>query len=114
MSVLELGYVPWSPIVWVIALAVVTAVAYFFRSRGQKKYKKDTAQTRIFLCGEEVPDAEARHIRAHNIYWGFFETLEGYYDRIIRPHTGILNDYIAWLVAVIAISTIILLIAGQF
>jgi Na+/H+ antiporter NhaC len=112
MSVLELGYVPWSPIVWIIAIAVVTALAYLFRSQGQKKYKKDTAQTSIFLCGEEVPDAERRHIRAHNIYWGFFETLKGYYDRIIKPHTGIINDYIFLFIVVVAITALILFIAG--
>ena len=113
MSVIELGYVPWSPIVWVIAVVLVTIVAYLFRSRGQENYKKGTAQTSIFLCGEEVPEAEQRHVRAHNIYWGFFETLKGYYDRIIKPHTGIINDYIVLFVAVMAIVASILLIAGR-
>jgi len=113
MSILEFGYDFWKPIIWLIACVVMIAIAYFFRSRGQKKYKKDTAQTQIFLCGEEVPEAEQRHIKAHNVYWGFFETLKGYYDTVIKPHTGIVNDYMIWFVAVIAISAIILFIMGQ-
>jgi hypothetical protein len=87
-------------------------IVYFFRRRGQEGYKKDTDQARIFLSGEEVPEAEQRHIRVGNIYWGFFETLKEYYDVILKPHTGIINDYIIWFVAATAISVIILLIAG--
>jgi hypothetical protein len=87
-------------------------LVYFFRRRGQKAYKKGTDQARIFLCGEEVPEAGERHIRVGNIYWGFFETLKEYYNLILRPHTGVINDYILWFVAVTAISVLILLIAG--
>lgn len=110
MAILEFGYAFWNPIIWVIAFVVVTAIAYFFRSRGQKKYKKDTAQALIFLCGEEVPEPEQRHVRSSNVYWGFFETLKGYYNGVIRPHTGIVNDYVIWLIAIIAIIAIILFI----
>ncbi len=66
------GTASWSPIIWIIATIVVGAMVFFFRSRGQKKYKKDTDQAKIFLCGEEVPEPEYRHVKAHNIYWGFF------------------------------------------
>ena len=113
MLILELGFTFWKPIIWLIALAIMIVIAYLLRSRGQKQYKKDTDQTRIFLCGEEVPEAEQRHIRAHNIYWGFFEALKGYYDRLMKPHTGIVNDYMIWFVAIMAISTIIILITGE-
>jgi len=109
MLMLEFG---WDPIICVIAFVAVTIVVYLLRSQGEKKYKKGTDQAKIFLCGEEVPEAEWRHIRAHNIYWGFFETLKGYYDSIMRPHTGIINDYIAWFIGVIAISALALFIAG--
>ncbi|GAI42996.1 unnamed protein product [marine sediment metagenome] len=112
MSISGLAYSPWSPIFWLLAFVVVTIMAYFFRRRGQKKYKKDTEQTKIFLCGEEVPEAKQRHIRAHNVYWGFFETMKEYYDANIKAHTGIINDYIIWFLVLIAISAIILFIVG--
>jgi hypothetical protein len=111
-AILESGYAFWNPIILIIVFIVVMVVVYFFRRRGQKGYKKDTDQARIFLCGEEVPEAEQRHVRAGNIYWGFFETLKEYYNQILRPHTGIINDYILWFVAVTAICAIILLISG--
>lgn len=102
----------WNPLVCIIAFVVLIAGIYLFRSRGQKKYKKDTEQTRIFLCGEEVPEARQRHIRAHNVYWGFFQTMKEYYDTNIKAHTGIINDYVLWFLVVIAISAIVLFIMG--
>jgi hypothetical protein len=110
--ILGSGYAFWNPIVWIIAFIVMFIVVYFFRRRGQKGYKRDTDQTRIFLCGEEVPAAGERHIRVGNIYWGFFETLKGYYNQILRPHTGIINDYVLWFVAIAAVSALVLLVAG--
>jgi uncharacterized membrane protein len=110
--ILGSGYTFWNPLIWIIVFLVVMVMVYFFRRRGQKGYKKGTDQARIFLCGEEVPEAEQRHIRVGNIYWGFFETLKEYYNFILKPHTGIINDYILWFVVAIAITVIILLIAG--
>jgi len=110
--ILESGYPFWNPLIWIIVFLVVMVLAYFFRRQGQKGYKKDTAQARVFVCGEEVPEAGQRHIRVGNIYWGFFETLKDYYNQILRPHTGIINDYILWFVGITAISAIILVIAG--
>ena len=104
------GYEFWNPVVWLIAFAVLMALVFLFRSRGQAKYKKDTDQTRIFLCGEEVPEAGQRQVRGGNVYWGFFETLKEYYHGVVRPHTGVVNDYVIWFVAVTAISAIVLFI----
>ncbi len=108
--IVESGYEFWNPIIWLIAFAVVMVIVYFFRRRGEEKYKKGEDQAQIFLCGEEVPGAEQRQVRGDNAYWGFFETLKEYYDVIVRPHTGIVNDYVVWFIAVVAISAIILFV----
>jgi hypothetical protein len=110
--IFESAYAFWSPLVWIIVFLVVMIVVYLFRIQGRKEYKKDTDQTKVFLSGEEVPEAEERHIRVGHIYWGFFETLKGYYKQVLRIHTGIVNDYILWFVAIAAICAAILLIAG--
>ena len=104
------GYEFWNPIIWLIAFAVVMVIVYFFRRRGEGKYKKGEDQAQIFLCGEEVTGAEQRQVRGGNAYWGFLETLKEYYDGIVRPHTGIVNDYVVWFIAVVAISAIILFV----
>ena len=110
--IFENGYPYWNPLIWIIDFLVVAIIVYFFSKRGQKGYKKDTDQVRVFLAGEEVPEAEERHIRVGNIYWGFFETLKDYYKEMLRVHTGIINDYILWFVAITAVCAIIIVIAG--
>ena len=111
MSVLTYGYAVWSPIVWLVALLVLAVIALYVRSKGQKRYKKGTAQTDVFISGIQVPPAEQRHIPAHNVYWGFFEALKGFYNVMMRPHTGIINDYILWMLAVMALAVLILVLA---
>jgi len=108
LSVLTYGYAVWSPIVWLVVLLVTGVIALYVRSRGQKRYKKGTAQTDVFISGIQVPSAEQRHVPAHNIYWGFFEALKGFYSAMMRPHTGIINDYILWLVAVMVVTVLVL------
>lgn len=102
----------WNPVICIIAFAILIAIAYLFISRGQKKYKKGTAQTEVFLSGEEPPAEEQRHVKSHNIYWGFFQTLKEYYNPTVRAHTGIVNDFIIWLIAIAALTAVILLIAS--
>lgn len=112
MSVLGYGYAVWAPIIWVIALVVIGVMVLIWRNRGQKGYKKGTAQTDIFLSGAKVPPEEQRHVKSENIYWGFFESLRGLYSALMKPHTGIVNDYILWFVAVLAIAVLILVMTG--
>jgi len=111
--IFDAGYTFWNPLIWIIVFIVVAIIIYFFRRTGQKGYKKDTDKARVFLCGEEVPEAEERHIRVGNIYWGFFETLKEYYKQMVGVHTGIINDYVLWFVAVTAVCAIILVVAGR-
>ena len=111
MSVVTYGYAVWSPIVWLVALLVLAIITLYVRSKGQKRYKKGTAQTDVFISGIKVPPAEQRHIAAHNVYWGFFEALKRFYNVMMRPHTGIINDYILWMLAVMALSVLILVLA---
>jgi len=101
----------WNPVICIIAFVILIAVTFLFRSRGQKKYKEGTAQTEIFLSGEEPPAVEQIHIKSHNIYWGFFQALKQYYDPTVRAHTGIVNDFIIWLTAIAALTAVILLVA---
>lgn len=113
MSVLSYeGYAVWVPVVWIVALVVIGIIVLIWRNRGQKSYKKGTAQADIFLSGARVPPEDQRHVKADNIYWGFFEALKGFYSGIMKPHTGIINDYILWFVGALAIIVLILVLAS--
>ncbi len=112
MSILSYGYAVWAPVIWIIALLVIALMALAWRNQGRETYKKGTLQTDIFLSGIRVPPEEQRHVKAENIYWGFFEALRGLYRVMMKPHTGIVNDYILWLVAVLAVTILIVVLSG--
>jgi hypothetical protein len=46
------------------------------------------------------------------MYWGFFEAMTRYYEPTVRTHTGIVNDYLIWLLAVAAVAGIAIFVAG--
>ena len=102
----------WAPIVCIIAFLIIVAIAYAFRSRGQQAYSKDTEQTKVFLSGEDTPEDTLRHVRSHNMYWGFFESMKRYYDPLIRAHTGLVNDYLAWTLGLGALAGLVIVLAG--
>jgi uncharacterized membrane protein len=112
LSVLDYGYAVWAPLIWIVALIVIGVMVLIWRNRGQKDYKKGTAQTDIFLSGAKVPPEEQRHVKSENIYWGFFESLKDLYDAMMKPHTGIVNDYLLWFVVILAIIIPILVRVG--
>ena len=103
------GY--WDPLLWILVLIVATLIAYIIRGFGRRDYKGGE-QSKPFLSGMDVPDEKELHIRAGNIYWGFMEALEGYYDIMKKIHTGVVNDYVAWFIGVSALLFIVILIVG--
>lgn len=103
----------WSPLILLLSFLILALVALIFRNRGEGRYKKGTAQTKVFLAGEEEPEAEQLHVKAHNMYWGFFQALKRYYDPTIKAHTGIINDYLLWFVSLIALTALIVFISGS-
>ena len=102
----------WAPLVCLVALAIVLLVAYVYRSRGDGKHEEGTEKGEIFLSGEKVPEEGQRHIRSHNMYWGFFTAMKRYYDPTVRAHTGIVNDYLIWLLALTAVAGIAVFVAA--
>ena len=103
----------WAPLVCLVALLIVLVMAYIYRSRGNDSFEEGTERGEVFLSGEEVPEESQRHFRSHNMYWGFFEAMKRYYDPTVRVHTGIVNDYLIWLLGLAAIAGIIVLAAGS-
>jgi hypothetical protein len=101
------GYGVWNPLAWLIAFIAAAIVVYLLWKRGESSYRKGTELDRPYLSGNVEPDKGAVHIRASNLYWGYFQALKGYYDTIVPMHTGILTDYMVWFVAVTAVLLVI-------
>ena len=99
----------WNPLVWITAFVIIFLVAYTLRGYGNKSYKKNTEQTKVFLSGNpEFDDKEKMHVKASNLYWGFTETLKGVYKLLDRMHNGNTSDFILWFVVILGIFFIVL------
>lgn len=101
----------WNPALWLLAFAAALIVSLFIRSRGRKDYKIDSDQDMPFISGNDEPENGGGHIPASNMYWGFLESMQTYYKRIVPLHTGAVTDYLAWLAGVMALTLVIGLMA---
>ncbi len=101
----------WNPLLWLLAFAVAGIVSLFIRSKGRKDYKVDSEQDMPFISGNDEPADGGGHIPASNMYWGFLESMKGYYKRVVPLHTGGVTDYLTWFVGVLALTLVIGLMA---
>ena len=104
------GY--WNAMLWIIGAFIAFLIAYVIYRMGNPTYNKGTEQVKPFLSGWKEAGKEYSHVRAHNIYWGFFEALKDYYNTLMEAHTGIVNDYVSWFVLTTAMIMILVVIAG--
>ena len=105
---LQTGSGAWNPLLWLVALGVGLGVALAIRSRGRKDFREGAGR-KPFISGNEEPGGGGSHIPASNMYWGFLESLKGYYARLVPVHTGVPTDYVAWLLGVMALMLILTL-----
>lgn len=87
------GY--WSPLVLMASAFVISLVVIFIRSKGNRNFKRTNAQALPFFSGNVAPE---KNVHGVNFYWGFLETMKGYYGLSERIHNGIVNDFVFWLV----------------
>ena len=105
---LKTGAGSWNPLLWLMALAVAIGVAWYIRSRGRADSRGGPARE-PFISGNPEPENAGAHIPATNLYWGFTEALKGWYEKLIPLHTGIITDYVAWFLGIMALMLIIAL-----
>ena len=107
---LQTGHGSWNPLLWLIAFLTALGLAWLIRSWGRPDNREGDA-LKPFISGNEEPLDGAGHIPASNLYWGFTDALKAYYQKITPLHTGIITDYLAWVLAVMAILLIVVLAA---
>lgn len=98
----------WNPLVWIVAIAIISLIVYVIRSFGRKSYKPDTEQVKPFLSGVTEFKKEEMQVKASNLYWGFMEIMSGVYRFLKSIHTENVSDYVLWFIVVIGIFFIIL------
>ena len=109
IDTLYTGFGSWNPLLWFVAFVIAIILAWLIWRRGESGYNKDTQQTKPFISGNAEPDKGDVHVRGGNMYWGFTNALEGYYERMVPLHSGILTDYILWFLGVMALVMVIVL-----
>ncbi|QAA76012.1 MAG: hypothetical protein BIP78_0244 [Candidatus Bipolaricaulis sibiricus] len=103
------GHGFWNPLLWLAAAGGVTLLALLVWSRGRRDYTRGTDGELPFLSGEK---AEGAHVGGGHLYWGFVEGLRSYVERLRALHSGLVNDYVAWLVVILAVVFLIVLVGG--
>ena len=103
MFTLETGSGFWNPLVWIVAFIVAFLIIYIIRSFGNRAYKKETGQTKVFLSGNPEYDSDAMHVKSSNLYWGFTTTLDWAYTVFKKMHNGNVSDYILWFVIILGV-----------
>jgi multicomponent Na+:H+ antiporter subunit D len=58
-----------------------------------------------FTGGEKE---EHSQVGGHDLFWGLKHELKVYFDAIHKAHSGVVNDYVLWVVACLAVVTIYL------
>lgn len=92
----------WSPLVFVISLIIIALIMWAIRHKGQRVRKKTPA----FFAANPVPP---RH-KINYMYWGF-QTAMGRVYRVLRElHSGLINDYVYWLILLTIIIWVVMLI----
>jgi len=97
----------WSPIAFILVLVLTALVAYMFYSLGNPAYKRTKHKGEPFISGNAPPkDVRLIHVGGDNVFWGFTHALRKYLDPLVKGHTGILNDYVYWMVITMALVLI--------
>ncbi len=97
----------WSPIVFIIVSLLTALVAYMFYRIGDEGYKRTRHKGEPFISGNMPPkDPRMIHVGGDNVFWGFTHALRKYLDPLVKAHTGIINDYVYWMVITMALVLI--------
>jgi multicomponent Na+:H+ antiporter subunit D len=100
------GY--WRPEAWLILFVILVVgflivVSYRFFYAGRKVIgiidEMDTKYDN-FTGGEKE---EHSAIGAQDLFWGFRHQLRGYFNTIQKAHSGVVNDYVLWIIATLAV-----------
>jgi len=114
LGTLETGSGFWNALAWTISTIIICLFIYIFRSLGVSGYKPKGDKAKPFLSGNPEINKSEMHFGGSNIYWGWFESFENLFNKITTYHSGIVNDYVAWFIVVLAMLFIIFIVFMRF
>lgn len=102
------GY--WKPESWlvlfvVILIAFLIIVTINLSSMGRRSVEQSVSNTKYdnFTGGEEE---EYSQVGGHDLFWGMKYQFRTYFDTLQKAHSGVVNDYVLWVIACLTIVII--------
>lgn len=101
----------YNPVAWLILFGVllvaftIVAVLGGFNPRQFRVEDESSAKYDIFFSGEK---SEFSHVSGNDLFWGFKHNLRHYFEFMHGAHSGVVNDYVLWVVATAAVVTLYL------
>ncbi|MFD3157443.1 proton-conducting transporter membrane subunit [Haloimpatiens sp. FM7330] len=114
----ELNYVYagyWNPKAWLVLFLILLVGFMLVLTINIRRTNKTTVDAveqldskyETFTGGEKE---EFTHVAGHDLFWGLKHELSGYFKVIHEAHSGIVNDYVLWVVGCLCIVTIYLFV----
>ena len=106
---MDVSGVLWNPLILVVIFLILTAIVVIWgKISFRNDYNRDNGQVKPFNSGNL--DEIDYNVQSSHLYWGFRKALSGFYSRMIEYHDGDLNNYLKWMIIIVAIC--LLLISG--
>jgi len=99
---IKTGSGSWNALAFIVLIVVLYSLVNLLRSRGRTDFAPAKYKGTPFFSGNPVP--VKFHIGGSNSYWGFKTALKPYYDRVLKMHSGNVNDYVFWFTAGLALA----------
>ncbi len=98
------GQGSWNAVIFLGAVLITVLIAVGLYSRGQKGTVPKGEGRKPYLWGNPTEiDGRPLVIPGSNVYWGFIEALKSYYKPMERIHSGLINEYVFWLILTMGI-----------
>ncbi len=98
------GQGSWNAVIFLGAVLISTFIALVLYTRGQKGTVPKGEGKKPYLWGNPTEiEGKPISIPGSNVYWGFIEALKPYYKPMEKLHSGLINEYVFWLVVTMAI-----------
>jgi hypothetical protein len=110
---MELGY--YNAFYFTIALGVSMLIAWAIQGWARRRappFDRGVEKGKVYLSGEDEPSNEELHYLGHHLFWGFRQALSPYYKPAKRAHSGILTDYVLWMLLVAGVVLIVMILVG--
>ncbi|MFA9397803.1 MAG: proton-conducting transporter membrane subunit [Clostridiaceae bacterium] len=108
MDYILAGY--WDPISWLVLFVILLIGLIIFFAFGYKPKKSapvDLLDTKYesFTGGEKQ---DYSHLGGNDMFWGMKQDFGKYFNFLKTAHSGVVNDYVLWVVVCVAFVTIYL------